>query len=114
GATVTAMLMVAAAFALTRLAVPGTTAGLAILVVAGIVLDAGVTTNLVVGQRAIFALGADVRSRLNGLFIAAFFAGGAIGSALGGYVFAEGGWPGVAWVGLALPLAALAWFATER
>ncbi|MGN6529273.1 MAG: MFS transporter [Burkholderiaceae bacterium] len=114
GATVAAMLMAAAAFALTRLAVPGTTAGLAILVVAGIVLDAGVTTNLVVGQRAIFALGAEVRSRLNGLFIAAFFAGGAIGSGLGGVVFAEGGWPAVAWVGFALPLAALAWFATER
>jgi predicted MFS family arabinose efflux permease len=113
GATVAAMLMAAAAFGLTRLAGPGTTAGLAILVAAAIVLDAGVTTNLVVGQRAIFALGADVRSRLNGLFIAAFFAGGAIGSGLGGYVFAQGGWAGVAWVGLALPLAALAWFATE-
>ncbi len=44
--------------------------------------------NLVLGQRAIFALGADMRSRLNGLYFALFFAGGALGSALGGWVYA--------------------------
>jgi predicted MFS family arabinose efflux permease len=111
----TAMAMAAAvvAFALTRLAEPGTSSGLALLVAAAVVLDFGVTTNLVVGQRAIFALGDEIRSRLNGLYMATFFAGGAIGSAAGGYAFAHGGWPATAWLGLALPVAALAWFATE-
>ena len=113
GATVFAMLAVIAAFGLTRLAEPGTSFGLGLMVVAGIVLDFGVTTNVVLGQRAIFALGADIRSRLNGVYMATFFAGGAIGSALGGLAFAHGGWPLATWLGIALPLAALAYFATE-
>ena len=112
-ATRIAMACAIAAFALSRAGAPGSVAALAALVAAGIVLDFGVTTNLVVGQRAIFALGADVRSRLNGLYMATFFAGGALGSAFGGLAFAHGGWPAAAWLGLALPVAALAYCATE-
>ena len=55
-----------------------------ILLFAAILLDFGVTANLVLGQRALFALGARIRSRLNGIYMATFFAGGAAGSALGG------------------------------
>ena len=113
-ATILAMACAIAAFALSRAGAPGSTPALAALVVAGIVLDFGVTTNLVVGQRAIFALGDDVRSRLNGLYMATFFAGGAIGSAFGGLAYARGGWAAAAWLGLALPAAALAYCATER
>ena len=112
-ATLMAMTCAIAAFALSRAGAPGSVPALAALVAAGIVLDFGVTTNLVVGQRAIFALGADVRSRLNGLYMATFFAGGALGSAFGGLAFARGGWPAAAWLGLALPVAALAYCATE-
>jgi MFS family permease len=39
-----------------------------------------------------FSLGAEVRSRLNGIYFALFFAGAAAGSALGGWVFANHGW----------------------
>jgi predicted MFS family arabinose efflux permease len=45
---------------------------LAALVIASIVLDMGVSANLVTGQRALFALAAETRSRLNGLYIAIF------------------------------------------
>ena len=113
-ATFLAMGCAIAAFALSRAGAPGSTPALAAMVAAGIVLDFGVTTNLVVGQRAIFALGDDVRSRLNGLYMATFFAGGALGSAFGGLAFARAGWPGAAWLGLALPAAALAYAVTER
>jgi predicted MFS family arabinose efflux permease len=113
-ATFLAMGCAIAAFALSRAGAPGSTAALAAMVVAGIVLDFGVTTNLVVGQRAIFSLGDDVRSRLNGLYMATFFGGGAIGSAFGGLAFAQAGWPGAAWLGAALPAAALAYAASER
>ena len=113
-ATFLAMGCAIAAFALSRAGAPGSTTALAAMVAAGIVLDFGVTTNLVVGQRAIFSLGDAVRSRLNGLYMATFFGGGAIGSAFGGLAFAHAGWPGAAWLGLALPVAALAYAATER
>ena len=112
-ATALALLAVAGAFALSHVGAPGSALALGAFVVAGIVLDFGVTTNLVLGQRAIFALGADIRSRVNGVYMATFFAGGAIGSALGGLAFAHGGWLLASAFGAALPLAALAWFATE-
>lgn len=114
GATFFAMACAIAAFALSRTGAPGSPAALAALVAAGIVLDFGVTTNLVVGQRAIFTLGDELRSRLNGLYMATFFGGGAIGSAFGGLAFAQAGWPGVAWLGAGLPAAALAYAATEH
>ncbi|USX17443.1 MFS transporter [Oxalobacteraceae bacterium OTU3CAMAD1] len=86
---------------------------LGVLVLTSILLDMGVSANLVTGQRAIFALPAEVRARLNGLYIALFFMGGAIGSSLGGWMFAAHGWRGVLWAGLVFPLVALCVFATE-
>jgi predicted MFS family arabinose efflux permease len=67
----------------------------------------------VLGQRAIYALGADTRSRLNGLYMAIFFAGGAAGSAIASLTFVRGGWELVSWVGLVFPVAALVFYATE-
>ena len=113
-ATALAMLAVACAFLITHLGAPGSPFALAALVVAGILLDFGVTTNLVLGQRAIFGLGAEYRSRFNGLYMATFFAGGAIGSAFGGLAFAHGGWLLASLLGFALPVAALLCFMTER
>jgi predicted MFS family arabinose efflux permease len=78
-----------------------------ILVAASIVLDMAVAANLVLGQRAIFTLGAEVRSRLNGIYFALFFAGGALGSALGGWMFAHHGWHAALLTGMAFPAAAL-------
>ncbi len=113
-ATGLAMMAVAAAFLLGRLGLVPTPGGLAALVAMGILLDFGVTANLVLGQRAIFMLGDEARSRLNGLYMATFFAGGAACSALGGWAYAQGGWSLTGWVGLALPLLAFIFYLTER
>ncbi len=112
-ATGLAMLMAAASFLLTHVGQPGSTLALGFLVAAAVLLDFGVTTNLVLGQRAIFMLGAEYRSRLNGLYMATFFMGGALGSALGGWAYAYGGWSLASWIGFALPVMALAFYATE-
>ncbi|MCZ4428490.1 MFS transporter [Agrobacterium sp. SOY23] len=113
-ATFFALVAVALSFAVTHLAPEGSHLALAILVVAAIVLDFGVTTNLVLGQRAIFTLGAEFRSRLNGIYMATFFMGGAIGSAVGGWAYAAGEWQAASWIGFALPVAALLYFLTEK
>ena len=105
-----ALASVAAAFVLARIGGHGS---LASLVVAGIVLDSGVQANLVTGQRAIYTLGDAVRSRLNGLYMAIFFTGGALGSALTSPAMAWGGWNTVTWLGVAFPVAALLLFASE-
>ena len=86
-----------------------------VLLVAGaFVLDMAVAASLVTGQREIFAVGAEVRGRLNGLFLALFFLGGAFGSFVAGVAYAHGGWIAASLVGAAFPLAALLYFSGER
>jgi predicted MFS family arabinose efflux permease len=46
--------------------------------------------------------------------MATFFLGGAAGSALAAWTYARWGWTATAVLGMALPGAALAYFATER
>jgi predicted MFS family arabinose efflux permease len=112
-ATAVALALGVIGFAL-PLIVPGSrNVALAVLVVASIVLDMGVAANLVLGQRAIFSLGAEVRSRLNGVYFALFFAGGAAGSALGGWMYATHGWNAALLTGMAFNGAALLYWVTE-
>lgn len=113
GATLCSLLAGMASFLITHIAPEGSHLALALLVVAAILLDFAVTTNLVLSQRAIFTLGAEFRSRLNGIFMATFFMGGAVGSALGGWAYATGQWAAASWLGFALPVAGLMVFLTE-
>jgi predicted MFS family arabinose efflux permease len=112
-ATAGALTLGVASFALPLLVPASREVALALLVVASIVLDMAVAANMVLGQRAIFALAAEVRSRLNGLFFALFFVGGAVGSALGAWVYARHGWDAALLTGMAFPAAALAWWMRE-
>jgi predicted MFS family arabinose efflux permease len=112
--TAIALAIGAGSFLLSRVGVEGSMTSLLALTVAAILLDFGVSANLVVGQRAIFTLSAEHRSRLNGLYMAIFFVGGATGSWLGAWAFARGGWPLASWIGFALPALALLYFRTDR
>ena len=112
-ATAIAILAVGVAFVLTQLRSDGSAFHLACLIAAAILLDFGMTANLTLGQRAIFVLGAEFRSRLNGLYMAAFFAGGAIGSSLGGWAYATGGWGLASVAGCGCAVLAFGLFLTE-
>ncbi len=105
-ATGLAMAAVVGSFLLSRLGLDGSHLGLAMLVAAAVLLDFGVTANGVLGQRAIYQLGAGVRSRLNGLSMAAYFSGGRWFGA-GPLSYARGGWSLTMWAGLGLPVLAL-------
>ncbi|NKJ07857.1 MFS transporter [Rhizobium sp. SG741] len=113
-ATAFAMALAIVAFFIGHVSGSGSLLALITLTLSGIMLDFGVQTNLVLGQRAIYALSAEHRSRLNGLYMATFFGGGAIGSALGGWAYAAGGWNLASWFGIAFPVIALLAFLTER
>jgi predicted MFS family arabinose efflux permease len=112
--TTAALLAGALSFLLSRLFEAGTWPALLVLVLAAVLLDAGVSANLVLGQRAIFGLDAGARSRINGLYVATIFVGGAFGSALGAWAYARGGWSLTALCGFGLPTLAFAYFLTER
>lgn len=85
-----------------RLVPFGSWVSLAALAVSAILLDAGVSAHLVLGQRAIFSLPSELRGRLNGLYIAIIFIGGAIGSSLGVWAYSKGGWTWVAGIAIGL------------
>ncbi len=109
-ATAVALILGMMAFALPMVAPQSQHLALGLLVIASIVLDMGVAANLVLGQRAIFSLAPEVRGRLNGLYFALFFAGGAAGSAVGAWVYASYGWQATLLTGMAFPaLALLVW-----
>jgi predicted MFS family arabinose efflux permease len=112
-ATAVALLLGIVGFALPIISPQSHTLALAILVAASIILDMAVAANLVLGQRAIFALAADIRSRLNGLYFALTFAGGALGSALGGWMYATHGWHAALFTGMAFVAVALAGWLVE-
>ncbi|WP_373999305.1 MFS transporter [Bdellovibrio bacteriovorus] len=112
-ATTVAMISASASFLITHIFAPGSGWALAVLVFAAILLDAGITANLVLGQRAIFSLSAELRGRLNGLYVATIFVGGAVGSYVGAWAYAHGGWMLTSWVGFLFPLLAFIYFGTE-
>jgi predicted MFS family arabinose efflux permease len=84
------------------------------LAAAAILLDMGVQTTLILGQQVIYQLDPLARARLNSAFMATFFVGGAIGSQVGSVAYRLGGPIAMAIFGGALPLLALALWATER
>ncbi|GFM50154.1 MFS transporter [Pseudomonas cichorii] len=106
-ATLSALLFGALSFLPGLIPAPYNLIGLA---VTGVVLDFCVQMNLVVGQRAVYALDAASRSRLNALYMTSIFIGGAIGSSVASVLFDHGGWVWISVVGTALPLIALLGF----
>ena len=80
----------------------GSRGSLALMVIAGILLDAGTQATHITSQRMIYLLPADIRSRLNALYLAIFFFGGAAGSAISGFAVTHGGAATVCAVGVGI------------
>jgi predicted MFS family arabinose efflux permease len=68
----------------------------------------------VVGQHTIYQLDPSARARINSIYLATFFVGGAIGSQAGSIAYRLGGWTAVAVFAGALPLLALAGMTRAR
>jgi predicted MFS family arabinose efflux permease len=69
-------------------------------------LDFGLQSGQVANQTRIFGIGDAIRGRLNTIYMAASFSGGAIGALAGGLAWTSGGWPGVCLLGGAMTLTA--------
>ena len=72
-----------------------------------VVLDAGAQMTGISNQARIDALSPELHGRLNTVYMASFFVGGAAGSLLGTLAWGARGWAGVCGVGLALLTLAL-------
>ncbi|HEV3425182.1 MAG TPA: MFS transporter [Paraburkholderia sp.] len=75
-------------------------ASIAGLVVGVIILDVGVQAAQISNQSRIYALSPEARSRVNTVYMVAYFIGGAAGSAVGAFVWPAFGWTGVSVAGL--------------
>ncbi|MGN6161491.1 MAG: MFS transporter [Marmoricola sp.] len=82
---------------------PGT---LLTLLVGIVVFDIGIQGAQITNQAVIYRLHPDLRSRINSAYMVSYFIGGALGSAVGGYVYASHQWTGVCALGLAVSIAA--------
>lgn len=102
------------AFLLTHVLPGNLRISLILFCLAAILLDMAVSGNLVLGQQAIYALGDEIRGRVNGVFMAVFFVGGAAGSALGGWSYAQGGWNMASAIGFVLPVLAFLYYLTGK
>jgi predicted MFS family arabinose efflux permease len=110
-ATGFAIAAVLAAFAIALAG--GAVHSIALLVVAAILIDAGLVINFVLSQRAIYGPRPESRSRIGGLFTAIFFTGGAIGSALAAASLVLSGWHLTTLIGMGFAAGALALYAAE-
>lgn len=75
-------------------------ASIAGLIVGVIVLDVGVQAAQISNQSRIYALSPHARSRVNTVYMVAYFIGGALGSGVGAVVWPMFGWLGVSAAGV--------------
>jgi predicted MFS family arabinose efflux permease len=79
---------------------------LAMLIVGIVLLDVGVQGLQVTNQSLIYRLAPDARSRVNSAYMVCYFAGGALGSALGSSIYESHRWAGVCVLGAAIGVVA--------
>jgi predicted MFS family arabinose efflux permease len=86
-----------------------------LLALAGVLLDFAVQSHQVMAQQEIYGLRAEMRARINTVYMTSVFVGGAIASLTAGLLHSAYGWAGVCWFGACLPLAGLVlWTARLR
>ena len=73
-----------------------------------VLLDFGAQANHISNQTRIFALREEARSRVNTIYMVAYFAGGAFGAYAGALAYSTWGWIGVCALGAAICAAGLA------
>ena len=78
-----------------------------VLIVALLVFDFGVQGVQIANQAAVYSLDDEARSRLTTAYMVAYFAGGVLGSAFGGWAYQTGGWALVCATGAATAIAGM-------
>ncbi|HTZ42576.1 MAG TPA: MFS transporter [Jatrophihabitans sp.] len=87
---------------------------LALLALAGVLLDLAVQAHQVLSQQEIYALRPDARARINTVYMGTVFVGGSLGSAASGVLYARWGWAGPSVLGVLLGCCGLAvWAGSE-
>ncbi|KWV49640.1 MFS transporter [Bradyrhizobium macuxiense] len=86
------LIVIAAALCVWAAMLESRIAALLLMSAGAILLDLGITTDQTLGRRAVNLLQPEARGRINGLFVALFFIGGAAGAAAASIAWSIGGW----------------------
>ena len=78
------------------------------LVLGVFLMDAGVQASQISNQTRIYAISSVLRNRITSVYMVCYFFGGACGSALGSWAWAQFNWTGVCMTGMILSLISLA------
>ncbi len=107
-----AIVLVSLSFLITHM---GSTGNISLIMfcISAVLLDTFVSFNLVLGQQQIYSLGDELRGRLNGLFMALFFIGGAIGSAIGTWAYTKGQWNLSSTIAITVLIITIVYYSTE-
>ncbi|MBN2637485.1 MAG: MFS transporter [Bacteroidales bacterium] len=84
------------------------------LIVGIVLLDAGVQGTHITNQSEIYKLRPDARSRITTAYMATYFFGGALGSAVSAAVYQAHGWNGVSYLGMGFALLAVLFWIFEQ
>lgn len=76
----------------------------------GFLIDAAVQLNQITGQKIIFEISQEARSRVNSIYLTSMFAIGAMGSLIGSACYDRGGWETTVAVGAAIGAASMVVF----
>ncbi|WP_432491108.1 MFS transporter [Kineococcus gypseus] len=107
-ATGAGALLFVLAWAALGLSGPGAAASLALFVVGYALADLSLQVVHVSSQNVVYPLRPDARARLNSAYMTTYFAGGALGSAVGSAAWIAGGWGAVTLAGAAFTAATIA------
>jgi predicted MFS family arabinose efflux permease len=105
--TLVALSVAVASWGMAAFAEIGGARGMTAIILAAVALDGAVPVSLVLSQRELFAANPEKRATYNGLFMAIFFVGGAVGASVGVWTFETFGWFGATAAGAAGPTLAL-------
>ncbi|RYD62045.1 MAG: MFS transporter, partial [Verrucomicrobiaceae bacterium] len=86
----------------------------AALIIGVLLLDSGIQAVHISNQTRIYSMMPEARSRLNAVYVVTYFAGGAIGSAAGTWIYTRFGWSGVCMLGASFCVVGLAALAVKR
>ena len=98
-----ALLVLAASFAVFAMFADSLLA----IAVGVVLLDAGVQASHLTNQTVIFGIDPAERSRLNAIYMVAYFVGGAVGTAIAAQAWQRGGWNAVCAVGFSMAVLAI-------
>ncbi|WP_370931156.1 MFS transporter [Bartonella sp. DGB1] len=109
-----ATFLIILSFLLAHIAPVSSVFSLILLIIAAIIIDIGLVTNFIIGQKIFASFDKDTYEILNKYYLAIFFIGGALGTIIGGFSYNLGGLPLATQIGALLSFMIFLYYLTQK